>query len=114
MRYEELGQPFGNGWTYDENGTIFTPSGYRCTPQQIEGMLWLSGCLPFHPERLLMHSDEAAGALRPLYERADIDTTGTIKPTRLQIVEKQFGGRDDDAEDGTCRGSPAAPRARPT
>lgn len=86
MRYEELPGPL-EGWTYDEEGVIHTPSGYRCTGQQIEGMLWLFGCLPFQPEKLLMHSDECAGALRPLYERADIDTTGTLEPTRYRHVD---------------------------
>jgi len=36
---------------------------------------------------MLIHSDEAAGALRPLYERAHIDTTGTLKPTRYRLVD---------------------------
>jgi hypothetical protein len=76
VRYEELPGPL-EGWTYDEEGVVHTPSGYRCTAQQIEGMLWLFGCLPFNPEKLLIHSDETAGALRPLYERAHIDTTNS-------------------------------------
>lgn len=29
MRYEELPGPLA-GWTYDENGTVYTASGYRC------------------------------------------------------------------------------------
>lgn len=90
MRYEEIGEPFGTGWTYDDAGTIYTPSGYRCTPQQIEGMLWLFGCLPFRPEKYLIHSDEAAGALRPLYERSDIDPDGMIAPTRLRLEDQAY------------------------
>ncbi|WIG55333.1 MAG: hypothetical protein OJF61_001119 [Rhodanobacteraceae bacterium] len=86
MRYEEMGKPFGEGWTYGEDGVIYTPSGYRCTPQQIEGMLWLFGCLPFRPDKLLIHSDEAAGALRPLLELADLDDSGQMPPTRLWLA----------------------------
>lgn len=82
MRYEELNGPLA-GWTYDEDGTIYTNSGYRCTAQQIEGALWIAGCHALGGTRYLITSDEAAGALRPLYERSDIDA-GT-KPTRLWL-----------------------------
>lgn len=36
----ELCPPFA-GWRLDAEGTIHTPSGYRCTPEQIEAALWL-------------------------------------------------------------------------
>jgi len=36
---------------YDEEGVMHTPSGYRCTAQQVEGMLWLLGRLLFNPEK---------------------------------------------------------------
>jgi hypothetical protein len=35
-----LPDPFVD-WTIDDNGTIHTASGYRCTPQIIEAALWL-------------------------------------------------------------------------
>ena len=105
MRYEEMGKPFGEGWTYGEDGVIYTPSGYRCTPQQIEGMLWLFGCLPFRPDQLLIHSDEAAGALRPLLERADMDDSGQTPPTRLRLNAPRIGGARHQRH--------AAPRQQP-
>lgn len=40
----ELCPPF-EGWNLDTNGIIHTPSGYRCTPAQIEAALWLCGML---------------------------------------------------------------------
>jgi len=50
VRYKELSGSL-EGWTYDEEGVMHTPSGYRCTAQQIEGMLWLLGRLLFNPEK---------------------------------------------------------------
>lgn len=40
----ELCPPF-EGWTLDHDGIIHTPSGYRCTPQQIEAAMWMCGML---------------------------------------------------------------------
>lgn len=104
MRYEEIRGPFGEGWTYGEDGTIHTPSGYRCTPQQIEGMLWMFGCLPFKPDKYLIHSDEAAGAMRPLLEHSDID--GTIEPHRYTLHQSGFGREASSIEDQPSRSSP--------
>lgn len=36
----EFCPPF-DGWHLDVDGIIHTPSGYRCTPDQIESALWL-------------------------------------------------------------------------
>jgi hypothetical protein len=34
VRHEKLSGPL-EGWSHDEDETIYTPSGYRCTMQQI-------------------------------------------------------------------------------
>lgn len=81
MRYEPLPGPL-EGWTYDEHGTIFTASGYRCDARHIEAALWLMNCFSIEARRFLIHSDEAANALRPVYELSDL--TPSLKPTRLQ------------------------------
>ncbi|HEY9111886.1 MAG TPA: hypothetical protein VIM92_08955 [Rhodanobacteraceae bacterium] len=73
------------GWTYDENGTIYTTSGYHASAQQIECALWLLGCWARESRRYLIRSDEAPGALRPPYEPAD--HTPAIEPTRLRLAE---------------------------
>jgi len=83
MRYEELSGPL-EGWTYDDNGTIYTASGYRCDARHIEAALWLFGCFSIEARRFLIHSDECAGALRPVYELSDL--TATQKPTRLKTT----------------------------
>lgn len=91
MRYEELPGPL-EGWTYDETGTIHTASGYRCDARTLECALWLFQCYGGEARRYLITSDEAPGALRPLYESSDADRTGEIKPTRLQLEKRSPGG----------------------
>lgn len=83
-----------HGFRFDERGNLITRSGYKCSPNYLEGMLWLAGCYRFEILKHLIRSDEAPGALRPLLETADMDPSGEIKPTRLQLVEdqEQFGG----------------------
>ena len=81
MRYEELPGPL-EGWTYDEQGTIYTASGYRCDARHIEAALWLFGCFSIEASRFLIHSDEAADALRPVYELSDL--TANAMPTRIR------------------------------
>ena len=71
MRYEEFPGPL-EGWTYDENGTVYTASGYRCNARHIEAALWLFQCFSGEARRYLIHSDEAPGATRPVYEIADL------------------------------------------
>lgn len=86
--------PSWAGFGFDRDGLLITRSGYRCSPQSLEGALWLVGCGRADARRYLMRSDECAGALRPLYETSDADDTGQVQPTRLRLVEdqKQFGG----------------------
>jgi|GEM_PF-2129614 len=88
MRYEEFGWPLG-GWTYDERGTIYTTSGYRCSARTLECALWLFQCYGFEARRHLIHSDEAFGALRPLYELSDL--SDRTAPTRLRLVTESAG-----------------------
>ena len=71
MRYEELPGPL-EGWTYDEEGTIHTRSGYRCSARILESALWLFQCYNSDARKHLIRSDEAPGATRPLYEIADV------------------------------------------
>lgn len=66
MRYEQLQGPL-EGWTYDENGTIYTASGYHCSAQTLECALWLFECYSGEGRRYLIRSDEAPGASRSLY-----------------------------------------------
>jgi hypothetical protein len=67
----ELCPPF-DGWTLDQDGTIRTPCGYRCTPRQIESALWLMGMArEFHGGRL-MYADDAPGARRAVYDMRDL------------------------------------------
>lgn len=85
MRYEELNGPL-KGWTYDENGTIYTASGYRTSARQIEFCMWMYECMRKEVRHWLIHSDEAAGALRPVYELSDLTTSQ--QPTRLCMKAK--------------------------
>ena len=77
------------GFGFDRDGLLITRSGYRCSPQSLESALWLVGCMRADARKLLLRSDEAAGALRPLYETSDADDTGQVQPTRLRLVEDQ-------------------------
>jgi hypothetical protein len=71
VRYEELPGPL-EGWTYDENGTIYTTSGYKCDARTLECALWLFECYGGEAHRWLIRSDEAPCATRPLYELRDL------------------------------------------
>lgn len=92
MRYEELPGPL-QGWTYDENGTIYTTSGYRCDARHIEAALWLFGCFSTEGRRFLIHSDEAEAAARPVYELSDL--TPSQAPTRLRLKPQKRVWRED-------------------
>lgn len=81
--------PNWSGFGFDRDGLLITRSGYRCSPQSLESALWLVGCMRADARKLLLRSDEAAGALRPLYETSDADDTGQVQPTRLRLVEDQ-------------------------
>lgn len=83
MRYEELPGPL-TGWTYDERGTIYTTSGYKCSARTLECALWLFQCYRGETRRYLIHSDEAPGSLRPLYELSDL--SDQVTPTRLRVA----------------------------
>lgn len=73
MRYEEFQGPL-EGWTYDERGVIHTASGYKTTARQIEFAMWMLECMTSEAKRWMIRSDERPGALRPLYESADLQT----------------------------------------
>ena len=81
MRYVELHGPL-EGWTYDEHGTIHTASGYRCSARTLECALWLFQCYGSEARRWMIRSDEAPGALRPLYETDDAKELVTGKETK--------------------------------
>jgi hypothetical protein len=71
----ELGAPF-EGWHYDEEReTIYTLSGYRCTPEQIESALWLVGILRHETiAKHLMFADTPLVEPRPkIYDLRDFD-----------------------------------------
>lgn len=70
MRYEELTGPL-NGWTYDEAGTIYSPTGYRCSARTLECALWLFQCYSLDATRWLMRSDTRPDAHRPLHSIED-------------------------------------------
>lgn len=99
MRYEELPGPL-KGWTYDENGIIYTTSGYRCDARHLEAALWLFRCFSREARRFLIHSDEAAGALRPVYELSDL--TASQQPTRTKM----------DPKSGFCGNRTGAPQTK--
>jgi len=88
MRYEEIDGPL-QGWTFDENGTIYTASGYACNARTLECALWLFRCYGQDARKYLIRSDEAPGALRPLYESCDAG--GETGPTRLKIEGRRLG-----------------------
>jgi hypothetical protein len=71
MRYEELPGPL-EGWTYDENGVIYTASGYKTTARQIEFCMWMYDCMTSEAKRWMIQSDERPGAARPLFESTDL------------------------------------------
>lgn len=68
--YTELAAPF-TGWSVDQDGTVHTPSGYRCMPQMIESALWLLG----------IASTESKGRLMFNAERDSRDGQSTSRPT---------------------------------
>lgn len=84
MRYEELPGPL-EGWTYDEHGVIYTASGYKTTVRQIEFAMRMLDYLTSEAKRWMIRSDERPGALRPLYELADLksESTGKERSARL-------------------------------
>lgn len=84
----QLCPPF-DGWHLDENGTIHTASGYRCTPLQIESALWLMQFSDVHGPRL-MFADTAPGATRPVYELADLvheDSARLIRIAKKRVCQ---------------------------
>lgn len=86
MRYEEFGEAL-KGWTYDERGTIYTASGYKCNARTLECALWLFQCYSAEARKYLIRSDEAPGATRPLYETRDAGETkasGCVRRTKKQ------------------------------
>lgn len=90
--YRELTGPLAD-WTYDDQGVIYTRSGYRCTEQQLESALWLLGCWSSESRKYWIRSDEAPGALRRLYDPAD-HAAGLTPEKRVLRAEAQ----DRDAD----------------
>ena len=91
MRYEELPGPL-QGWTYDEAGTIYTASGYKTTARQIEFCMWMYECMRAETKQWMIHSDEAAGALRPVSETSDL---GAAKPAPIKSSGRVANVRPD-------------------
>ena len=78
MHYEELPGPL-EGWTYDEEGTIYTTSGYRCSAQQIEFAMWMWSCMTAEAKHWMIRSDERPGATRPLFDPEDLKSESAGK-----------------------------------
>src|SRR5581483_9073833 len=71
----ELPAPF-TGWRYDEDhDLIHTAAGYRCTPEQIEAALWLTGILRHEAAgKRVMYADTPLVEPRPrIYHWSDFD-----------------------------------------
>ena len=96
MRYEELKGPL-EGWTYDEAGTIYTASGYRTTPRQIEFCMWMYTCMTTEAKRWMIRSDEHPGALHPLFETQD------LKPPHARMTKSPLRTRSCNAEKAVLR-----------
>lgn len=64
-----------NGWHVDADGTVHTPCGYRCTPEQIEAALWLTGILRHEAAgKRVMYADTPLIEIRPkIYSLTDFD-----------------------------------------
>ncbi|MEP6485360.1 MAG: hypothetical protein ABJB01_12995 [Rudaea sp.] len=90
--YTELPEPFTD-WTVDDNGTIYTASGYRCTPQMIESALWLMGFgKELYGKKLMFADDQIA---RPIYSIEDI----RVPPKRPIRVQRPKAVLQDENED---------------
>lgn len=87
MRYEELPGPL-TGWTYDENGTIHTRSGYKCSAQTLECALWLFQCYSGEARKYLIRSDDAPGATRPLHEINDARDPGQQSTAATTLITR--------------------------
>ncbi|GAA0707434.1 DUF3653 domain-containing protein [Dokdonella soli] len=81
----DLCPPF-DGWTLDTDGILHTPSGYRCTPDQIEAALWLVGMLRFDHAKRPIFADSMIEPQRPLYEARDWIGEDL---NRLQIIARR-------------------------
>jgi hypothetical protein len=83
--YTKLPTPFKD-WTVDDDGTIHTASGYKCSPELIEAALWL-----FEAGKHLTGSKRMFSAddtiVRPLYEIRDI----TIPKQKDIHVQRRAG-----------------------
>ena len=82
--YTNLPAPFKD-WTVDEDGTIHTASGYRCTPQILEAAMWLmeSGKYIAGSKRMFSADEICTAKKRTLYEISDIRIPPD-KPIRVQ------------------------------
>jgi len=99
----ELPAPF-TGWRYDEESvTVHTVSGYRCTPEQIESALWLTGILRHETAgRRIMYADTPLIEPRPrVYHWRDFDTAVHISADRRRRGT------------GPCRKNPVAAKTLP-
>jgi hypothetical protein len=95
----ELPAPF-KGWRYDEErDLIHTAAGYRCTPEQIEAALWLTGILRHEAAgKRLMYADTPLIEPRPrIYHWTDFD-----RRTHISVDH-------DSMETEPCTKSPADP-----
>ncbi len=81
----ELCPPF-DGWHIDVEGIIHTPSGYRCTPAQIESALWLRDGIVNDRARHTIFADTPQVEPRRLAETRDWIGEDL---SRLQIVRNE-------------------------
>jgi len=96
------------GFRLDERGDMITRSGYKASPAIIEFALWMFECMSIEVRQYLIRSDEAPGALRPLYELSDL--SDKIEPTRLRIEPEKSGfGKvaDEPSSKSDASGGPA-------
>lgn len=109
MRYEELPGPL-EGWTYDEEGTIYTATGYRCSAKQIEFCLWMLNVMSSEAKLWKIHSDEHPGATRPLYEIADLKSgfQGSIGPEERETQKVAKGRNAPNQLPGWLRNAPSS------
>jgi hypothetical protein len=78
----ELCAPF-NGWNIDVEGIIHTACGYRCTPQQIEAVLWLTGSLRWDLGKRAIFADTPLVEPRRMHETRDLELP-PANPIRVQ------------------------------
>jgi hypothetical protein len=93
MRYEELTGPL-TGWTYDENGIIYTSTGYKTTARQIEFCMWMYDVMTGEARHWMIRSDERPGATRPLFDPNDLNAGSAGKDRDRRKTPRKARQRD--------------------